>query len=81
MYCAQIADHYDRGNDFFNAFLGPKMIYTSAFYQGLDQTLEHLGIHRRVGLQVLEGRGESRRELGNEHSSTLRECRRAGRRE
>ena len=36
----EIADHYDRGNDFFNAFLGPKMIYTSAFYQGLDQTLE-----------------------------------------
>ena len=36
----EIADHYDRGNDFFNAFLGPMMIYTSAFYQGLDQTLE-----------------------------------------
>ena len=36
----EIADHYDRGNDFFNAFLGPKMIYTSAFYQGLDQNLE-----------------------------------------
>jgi len=36
----EIADHYDRGNDFFNAFLGPRMIYTSAFYQGLDQTLE-----------------------------------------
>ena len=27
----EIADHYDRGNDFFNAFLGPMMIYTSAF--------------------------------------------------
>jgi len=36
----EIADHYDRGNDFFNAFLGPKMIYTSAFYHNLDETLE-----------------------------------------
>jgi len=36
----EIADHYDRGNDFFNAFLGPMMIYTSAFYHDLDQTLE-----------------------------------------
>jgi cyclopropane fatty-acyl-phospholipid synthase-like methyltransferase len=36
----EIADHYDRGNDFFNAFLGPMMIYTSAFYKSLDETLE-----------------------------------------
>jgi len=36
----EIADHYDRGNDFFNAFLGPRMIYTSAFYKNLDETLE-----------------------------------------
>jgi len=36
----EIADHYDRGNDFFNAFLGPRMIYTSAFYKTLDETLE-----------------------------------------
>jgi len=42
----EIADHYDRGNDFFNAFLGPMMIYTSAFYQGLDQTLEQAQINK-----------------------------------
>jgi len=36
----EIAEHYDRGNDFFNAFLGPSMIYTSAFYHGTEQTLE-----------------------------------------
>merc|ERR1719478_279892 len=36
----EIAEHYDRGNDFFNAFLGPAMIYTSAFNHGTDQTLE-----------------------------------------
>jgi len=34
----EIEEHYDRGNDFFAAFLGPKMIYTSAFYHGLEQT-------------------------------------------
>merc|ERR1719201_1847651 len=42
----EIADHYDRGNDFFNAFLGPRMIYTSAFYQGLDQTLEQAQVNK-----------------------------------
>jgi len=32
--------HYDRGNDFFGWFLGPRMVYTSAFFTALDQTLE-----------------------------------------
>jgi len=32
--------HYDRGNDFFGWFLGPRMIYTSAFFTAHDQTLE-----------------------------------------
>ena len=36
----EIADHYDRGNDFFNAFLGETMVYTSGVYRGLDQTLK-----------------------------------------
>lgn len=42
----EIADHYDRGNDFFNAFLGPKMIYTSAFYKNLDETLEQAQVNK-----------------------------------
>jgi len=33
-------EHYDRGNDFFAGFLGPRMIYTSAFFTSPDQTLE-----------------------------------------
>jgi len=32
--------HYDRGNDFFGWFLGPRMVYTSAFFTSPDQTLE-----------------------------------------
>eukprot|EP01061_Rhynchopus_euleeides_P042998 TRINITY_DN7502_c0_g1_i1.p1 TRINITY_DN7502_c0_g1~~TRINITY_DN7502_c0_g1_i1.p1 ORF type:complete len:450 (+),score=215.37 TRINITY_DN7502_c0_g1_i1:72-1421(+) len=36
----EIADHYDRGNDFFASFLGESMVYTSGFFRGLDQTLE-----------------------------------------
>jgi len=40
----EIAEHYDRGNGFFNAFLGTggagDMVYTSAFFHGTDQTLE-----------------------------------------
>jgi cyclopropane fatty-acyl-phospholipid synthase-like methyltransferase len=33
-------EHYDRGNDFFGWFLGPRMIYTSAFFTSPNQTLE-----------------------------------------
>ena len=31
---------YDRGNDFYRAFLGPMMIYTSAIFKSYDETLE-----------------------------------------
>ena len=31
---------YDRGNDFYRAFLGPMMIYTSAVFKSYDETLE-----------------------------------------
>eukprot|EP00413_Alexandrium_margalefii_P049074 CAMPEP_0204609142 /NCGR_PEP_ID=MMETSP0661-20131031/60734_1 /ASSEMBLY_ACC=CAM_ASM_000606 /TAXON_ID=109239 /ORGANISM="Alexandrium margalefi, Strain AMGDE01CS-322" /LENGTH=458 /DNA_ID=CAMNT_0051620769 /DNA_START=72 /DNA_END=1448 /DNA_ORIENTATION=+ len=36
----EIAEHYDRGNDWFESFLGPRMNYTSAVFEGLDQSLE-----------------------------------------
>lgn len=36
----EIAEHYDRGNDFFASFLGPRMVYTSGVFHGLDQSLE-----------------------------------------
>jgi cyclopropane fatty-acyl-phospholipid synthase-like methyltransferase len=35
-----VQEHYDRGNDFFNWFLGPRMIYTSAFFVDPSQDLE-----------------------------------------
>ena len=35
-----VREHYDRGNDFFEWFLGDTMVYTSAFYETEDDTLE-----------------------------------------
>ncbi len=35
-----VREHYDRGNDFFEAFLGERMVYTSAFFQNDKETLE-----------------------------------------
>ncbi len=32
--------HYDRGNDFFRAFLGDRMVYTSGFFHSLDETVD-----------------------------------------
>ena len=37
----QVREHYDRGNDFYEAFLGPMMVYTSGIFQGkAEETLE-----------------------------------------
>ena len=35
-----VREHYDRGNDFFGWFLGERMVYTSAFFENRNQTLE-----------------------------------------
>jgi uncharacterized protein len=37
---AQIADHYNRGNDFFSWFLGPLMVYTSGIFESETDSLE-----------------------------------------
>jgi cyclopropane fatty-acyl-phospholipid synthase-like methyltransferase len=40
----QVRDHYDRGDDFYAWFLGPRMIYTSGIISDInkDETLEEL---------------------------------------
>lgn len=40
----QVRDHYDRGDDFYGFFLGPRMIYTSGIISDTDkeETLEEL---------------------------------------
>jgi cyclopropane fatty-acyl-phospholipid synthase-like methyltransferase len=35
-----VRDHYDRGNDFFAAFLGETMIYTAAYFEDPNESLE-----------------------------------------
>lgn len=42
----EIAEHYDRGNDFFNAFLGPSMVYTSGVFRGIKQSLEEAQVNK-----------------------------------
>ena len=37
---AFVCEHYDRGNDFFEAFLGESMVYTSATFGERDESLE-----------------------------------------
>ncbi|MGH7268824.1 MAG: SAM-dependent methyltransferase, partial [Polyangiaceae bacterium] len=35
-----VREHYDRGDDFFEAFLGDRMVYTSAFFHDKAESLE-----------------------------------------
>jgi len=36
----QVKEHYNRGNDFFNWFLGPTMCYTSGYYLSTSDSVE-----------------------------------------
>ena len=35
-----VREHYDRGDDFFEAFLGERMVYTSGFFRDESETVE-----------------------------------------
>jgi cyclopropane fatty-acyl-phospholipid synthase-like methyltransferase len=62
----EIAEHYDRGNDWFASFLGPRMIYTSAVFEGLDQSLE-VAQDNKMGLicdKLMLGQGETLLDIG-----------------
>ncbi|XP_028398030.1 sphingolipid C9-methyltransferase-like [Dendronephthya gigantea] len=53
----QVRDHYDRGNDFYEAFLGSMMIYTAGFLRRQDESLEELQTNKlnnvcdKIGLE------------------------------
>lgn len=62
----EIAEHYDRGNDWFASFLGPRMIYTSAVFEGLDQSLEVAQDNKMKLLcdKLMVGKGETLLDIG-----------------
>ena len=41
-----ISAHYDLGNDLFETFLDPTMMYSSAIYPGPEATLEQAAVHK-----------------------------------
>ena len=64
----QVRDHYDRGDDFYGWFLGPRMIYTSGIISDVnkEETLEQLQDNKlgvvceKIGLK----RGDSLLDIG-----------------
>ena len=46
----QVRDHYDRGNDFYESFLGPIMIYTSGIKKRPHDTLEEMQENKLAGV-------------------------------
>jgi cyclopropane fatty-acyl-phospholipid synthase-like methyltransferase len=61
-----VTEHYDRGNDFFQAFLGETMVYTSAFFDDLSDTLEEAQMRkiRYVGEKLHLKQGERLLDIG-----------------
>jgi cyclopropane fatty-acyl-phospholipid synthase-like methyltransferase len=49
-----VRDHYDRGDDFFEAFLGESMIYTAAHFDHPEQSLEDAQLNKlnRIGAKL-----------------------------
>ena len=64
----QVRDHYDRGDDFYGWFLGPRMIYTSGIISDIntEETLEQLQDNKmaivceKIGVQ----KGEKMLDIG-----------------
>lgn len=61
-----VRDHYDRGNDFFEAFLGETMIYTSGYFQHDGESLEQAQRNKmdRVCRKLLLRPGDALLDIG-----------------
>jgi cyclopropane fatty-acyl-phospholipid synthase-like methyltransferase len=61
-----VVGHYDRGNDFFEAFLGPSMVYTSAVFGSPEEDLEAAQMRkiRRVGTRLQLEPGQRLLDIG-----------------
>lgn len=59
--------HYDRGNDFFAAFLGPRMVYTSGFFLDTDKESLEVAQDRKMQMvcnKLMMKPGESHLDIG-----------------
>ncbi|MGM0559064.1 MAG: class I SAM-dependent methyltransferase [Myxococcota bacterium] len=68
-----VREHYDRGNDFFEWFLGERMVYTSGFFNDEDESLEQ-GQDQKLNLtcQKLQlQEGESLLDIGCGWGTTI----------
>lgn len=59
-------EHYDRGNDFFGWFLGPRMVYTSGFFSKPNESLESAqdAKMKMVGEKLQLKKGEKYLDIG-----------------
>ncbi len=55
-----VREHYDRGDDFFEAFLGERMVYTAGWFRDEAETLEQ-GQDNKVDLVCKQAHGAARR--------------------
>lgn len=62
----QVREHYDRGDDFYAAFLGKLMIYTSGIFNSPDDTLEEAQVNKMniVGNKTHMKQGQSHLDIG-----------------
>ena len=62
-----IRGHYDRGNDFFASFLGPRMVYTSGFFMNTKTETLEVAQDRKMQMvcnKLMMQKGETHLDIG-----------------
>src|ERR1017187_2191552 len=62
-----VREHYDRGNDFFASFLGPRMVYTSGFFMDVENESLELAQDRKMSMvcqKLMMKPGEKHLDIG-----------------
>lgn len=72
----QVREHYDRGNDFYNSFLGPMMVYTSGIFNDPEETLEQAQLNKfeLVANKIHLQKGDKHLDLGCGWGAFIRHC-------
>jgi cyclopropane fatty-acyl-phospholipid synthase-like methyltransferase len=72
----QVREHYDRGDDFYAAFLGPSMVYTSGIFHNIEDSLEESQLNKMnlVAQKIHLKKGDTHLDFGCGWGAFITHC-------